>query len=1110
MAEIRFVLGRAGSGKTHLCLDLIARRLRASPLEGDSIILLVPEQAAYQMERTLASWRGINNGFARAKVLSFRRLIQLIAKETGTFSGRFLLSTSRFVLMSQIIAAAQQAGRLRFWNNCEPAEIAETVVGLLDELSSSGLTIDILKRKYEELTSDESFGNSANFLDKLNDIIILAEQYEKTDTGEFVDRIKYISEGQKLINKADWLKGAIIFVDGFSGFTGVEYELLISIAKVAKQCFISLCLDYDMLGRADSVVNRNCFWLTEQTYARLTKLASDADIHIGRPVILGNPARRRFKRSRQLAEIEKSVRGPIIVGANKSDSLQCVGNDLDIIAAETPLDEIEFVANRIIELVRDRGYRYRDISVILRSLNDYEALIRYVFDRYDIPYFIDIRRPVSQHPLAKLIISALAAVGDNFSSKWIIKYIKTGLTDVDNWLVGKLENYILAHGIDKDDWHKEWRYKPLWIGREDVDDIEGNISTAENILTELNNARQEIIRPLKQLQSAIGLDRDNAYREIDINIVIDAIGNLLRGLKIPQKIGRLAKARQIDDAIAEQLNKQILNVIVELFSQLRITLSGQLLSIDEVINVLQQSFAVQTIGVIPSCIDQVLVGTIERSRHPAVKASFILGYNESNWPAPIKEDVILTDSDRKMLNWQDLALNADIEEHYLREQYLNYIALTRPQEYLWISYSACNMQGVELRESRFLKKLIDSFGIRVKKDYTTRPLSISGFVSSCVSDIKIGEGKEIEKYSDIFGISDEMFELLCNYWDIAFDDNNPTLSGQLGTKLFSSVFSLSRIETYYKCAFQHFCRYGLKLKDKIIYRLEPVDLGILRHQVLREFWQKVVDKNIPLSELTEQFVSDVVEQAVKQASAELKKEHLLEEARNVFLIGQITEELKAAITSQIENLKPGRFMPILFEYSFDVLLDDASLTGRIDRIDVCEDEKWILVIDYKSKANKFYLEDAFAGISLQLPGYLWALKQLDDFSKYSPAGAFIISLSGDFKAGGFANEQAIECFITGQMSNSSCYNIKLKKDGSLTSNSQKFVFEDELIRNLLNQTADMINTAIKEIYRGNISIYPYYNGKYSVCSNCGYMTICRFARGINRYRVLSSANIDAD
>ena len=79
--SLRFILGRAGSGKTTYCLDKIREKLHTSQ-EGNNLILLVPEQATFQMEMELAKTPDLN-GIIRAQVFSFNRLTWKILQEVG-------------------------------------------------------------------------------------------------------------------------------------------------------------------------------------------------------------------------------------------------------------------------------------------------------------------------------------------------------------------------------------------------------------------------------------------------------------------------------------------------------------------------------------------------------------------------------------------------------------------------------------------------------------------------------------------------------------------------------------------------------------------------------------------------------------------------------------------------------------------------------------------------------------------------------------------------------------------------------------------------------------------------------------------------------------------
>ena len=55
------------------------------------------------------------------------------------------------------------------------------------------------------------------------------------------------------------------------------------------------------------------------------------------------------------------------------------------------------------------GGRFREAAVLLRQMDGYHDHLRRVFTRYEIPFFLDRRRFVAQHPLAELTRSALRA-----------------------------------------------------------------------------------------------------------------------------------------------------------------------------------------------------------------------------------------------------------------------------------------------------------------------------------------------------------------------------------------------------------------------------------------------------------------------------------------------------------------------------------------------------------------------------------------------------------------------------------------------------------------------------------------------------------------------------
>ena len=77
---IRYILGRAGKGKSHLVYQEIEKALQSD--KKQTLILLVPEQYTLQAERDVISQLRLP-GIMRLEVLSFTRLAQNVFSRVG-------------------------------------------------------------------------------------------------------------------------------------------------------------------------------------------------------------------------------------------------------------------------------------------------------------------------------------------------------------------------------------------------------------------------------------------------------------------------------------------------------------------------------------------------------------------------------------------------------------------------------------------------------------------------------------------------------------------------------------------------------------------------------------------------------------------------------------------------------------------------------------------------------------------------------------------------------------------------------------------------------------------------------------------------------------------
>jgi len=1114
MARVRFVFGRAGSGKTRYCLTSISRSLRRSSLAGSALILLVPEQATYQMERALAERSRRGCGYIRARVVSFRRLAKEVQDALTTPARRTMLTSSRLMVMRHVLAGLR--GRLRYWKSCRPRDIAGPILRLIDELIEAGLTTDGICQLGDSFSQGPI--DQRVLADKLHDISLVYEAYRLLDLPDLDDGQVYMARYVEGVAQTDWLDGASVYVDGFAGFTGQEYAALAATAAVCDRMYITLCLDPDHLAGPSGPAEWDCFSTVGATYERLVALADDHRIPVGDPIILGEPRRRRFASNHALAGLERCLSQPM------ATQTPAHGEPVELIAAPDRVSEVKLAAGRIVDLARTGRWRYNDISVVVRDLSAYESVVRDVFDRFEIPYFLDARRPIGRSAcggLARLISGALGAVVYDYRTPLVLRYLKSGLVDIDPDLAAQLENYVLAHGIDGRQWLKRWRGRLDLIGVDDEDRRQDDLD-----LDDLNRLREQVVGPLRRLEKAMAYDPANGG-QYDIDTLVGAVIDFLEELKIDRRLTALCQDVSSAGTVWAQVYRQVWRVLNELFVQLHLSLEGRAISPVEFLETLEASFDEQTVGVVPPCLDQVLVGEIERSRHPSVRATFVLGFNEGQFPTPITDDVMLTDIERRVLCWPDLRRPGDAEDHYAREQYLAYIALTRASEFLWISYADRDIQGHRQYPSRYLMRLSPILGSPVEKSATildspVRAADLAGRVVDAIDD-------GIDDHNADFWttVANGLIAMpsgcqtLSRYIRSYMDTNRPALSAGLARSLYATRVSFSQLQTYYRCPFQHFVRYGLKLADRPMYRLDPVDLGRFRHEVMRMVWEQVRRSGLRAGPVADDFAERTVAQAVEACRRSMGDHVLFSSARNRYIFERVTDELTVAFKWQLRNFLMGQLAPARLEDKFACQIDDrVELVGRIDRVDSgsAGRKNWSAVFDYKSGAASVDFTAWYAGTELQLAGYMLVLVGFDGPARVNPAAAMFLPLiparrvvaeTADvgslFRASGLVNCEAIDLLIDRTQSSGREFNFSLGKDNQpIRPHEHGSVVQPGEFRSILHHTANLVRTGAAEIFSGRVVPEPYRKNRQSACSYCEFRSVCRFDPFVARYRTVAA------
>jgi ATP-dependent helicase/nuclease subunit B len=1134
---VQFILGRSGTGKTSYCIRAIVDSL-LEPDENQPLLFLVPEQATYQAERAILADRRIA-GYHRLNVLSFDRLQFLLL---GRNTARPALSRIGQQMIIQRILRDHADHLKLFHSSADRPGLGRQIAQTIIELHQYAKTPEDVDRLLVEMGEDER--NNLTVL-KFADIGLILREYLKFLEGRFIDPDIQLTRARKAAATAKIAKGAKLWVDGFAGFTAGELAILTELIKVAAEVQIALCLDplYTDLTNpeAGKIDHDGLFNPTERTYIELVEIIRKYKLPLAEPITLDKAIR--FSACPQLLHIERSI------FHSRAAKLKTADN-IHIVSAPNVRAEVRFVARQILQLVKERDYRYRDIGVIASDIDRYEHYIRAYFEDYCVPFFIDKRKQLSQHAAIQLICSALAVVAGDFSSRDIFAYLKTDLVPIERYDVDLLEGYCIAFGIQGSDWQssRQWCFAAEDDGAFDQQRI--------------NRIRQKVVEPLLVLRDRLR-PQDSTTKIIGVEELTRAIFDFLDSLQIRETLGAwIEEAVGRKDYTAVDEHRQFYDKLLNIFDELCEVFAGQKMTLADYLAILNSAFSQMMLAFIPPTLDQVLVGSIERSRHPDLKAVFLIGATQRQFPVPVGFDSILTEDDRNAAESADFSLAATASQKLAQRQYLAYIAFTRPCQFLCVTYPVVDDKGNAVSRSQFIDDIESLFenlseksiaGEQIDIDRIHNEMELSELLCSHLGKdtgppdfdelsrvVKLGA-----KYLNLLGdmCSDEQFKGLGSRIVSAINyDNRARLDSDVinnfGRRIKSSA---TRLGTFAACPYRYFARYVLELKEREEFKLEPLDVGVFYHNVLDCLLKRLNASALSFATVEPELLLKNLKEEISKLVTEdsFISNFVRHSAHNAFIIHAASEYLEDCVLAIARMVRAGSFRPRLSEITFggtesflgkyELELTDGrlvSLDGKIDRLDIAElnDGKIAVIFDYKRREKSFSWAELYYGLDMQLPIYILAVRNATDSKVRNAVGAFYMPVEVKIKqanldelligkdkfihkANGIFDGSIFQHLDRNSLKENEFYNFYVTKDGVPYGNYEKRgALRPDDFKKVLKYTEKKIIRLIGEIISGKIDVKPYRLGRKSPCGLCKYKPVCRFDWQINDYNFLDTLN----
>ncbi|NTU33631.1 helicase-exonuclease AddAB subunit AddB [Brevibacillus sp. HB1.1] len=1133
---VQFILGRAGTGKTESIHRQMQARLREKPL-GSPMILLVPEQASFQEEYALATLPELG-GVMGTQVLSFGRLAHRLMQELGDLTTVPVDDLGKHMVLRMLLERHKEELNV-FGRSATQPGFASQLGRLISECKSYGVSFT---------DSENLEWGGANLNQKIHDLRLIMNAYEAYLSEGYCDADDILNRVATMVRDSMYIKQAEIFIDGFTGFTNQELRLIEQLMQHAKQVTIALTLDPN--ERDASVDELGLFHPTLRTYQALTLMARESGVSIAKPLLLTEA--QRFQSSPWLRQVEQVYfqwgDPPIPDQPGRSD-------EVTMLSAVSRRAEVEAVALKLLTLSREEGYRWKDMAILLREIGTYADEISAVFTEYGIPHFLDQKRSVMHHPLVELVRSALEVIVTKWRYDAVFRCLKTDLLLLDitdehtaRKEIDRLENYVLAHGVFGYQWAEEsaWHFRGQAGAEEDA---------------KIDELRRKYAAPLlffeKEMKQATG----NNVQEMTL-----ALYNLLIALDVPNKLENWQRKAENDgDLDAAQVHGQVWTGLIELMDQVVEVMGDESMDLATFARVLDSGLETIELGLVPPALDQVLIGAMERSRQPDVKALFLLGVNEGIIPLRPKEEGILDEAERERLAEMGMSLAPSAKQRLMAEPYLLYQAMTRPSERLILSCALADEEGKALLPSSVftrIREVLPDIPHQVFYNEPTGQHETDAFLLGHPRRVfrhlltllrsmkKTGELPDFwwEVYDWYIRTSSDVKREQWLLSGLRYFNRPQELDLETSTTLYGKQLkmSVSRLERFQSCPFSHFSSHGLRLAERTMYKLERFDVGELFHASLKRAVEKMNEDNLEWSKLTEDNSMQLANVVVEELVPATRSSILTRTARYRYLSGKLKRAVGRAIYVLGEHAKRSRFAPVGLEVSFGPSSDlpglaltlengvELQLIGRIDRVDQSLDSEvpYLRVIDYKSSPKQLSLSDVWNGLNLQLLVYLdVVVANAEEWlgKKAEMGGVFYYQVADPFvtakrllTADEAAKERAKRLRMKGLMladpelarmmdgyveqGASELVPFEIKKDGTLSSRSS--VATAEQFQALTSYVRDTVKQISTRMTNGEIQIEPYTNGTMTACDYCSYKPVCKFDgdAGGNEHRQLAKWN----
>lgn len=1094
--SLQFVMGASGSGKSSWMYRYVSEQ--AALHRDKNYVVLVPDQFTLETQKTLVALGG---GIVNVDVLSFHRLAYRVFEERPALRRTVLEDMGKMMLLRRVFT--EQKKNLKYFHK------GLHKPGFLDECKS--FLCELMQYAIDEDafdTMEESMEEGSLMALKLQDIRCIYDAFREKMGDVYMTAEELVPQLTKVAASVEMLQNAVIVLDGFTGFTPTQYDLLRELLICSDRVIVSVTTD--RTEKRSSV-----FRLSLDTLMRLGEIAAECHVPIEEPVMTGMGEKKipyRLSGSRELCFLEEHLFA--------YDGVRLAGkpSDIELFVCRKETDEAAKTAREIFRLVSEEGYRYEDIAVVTSNIASYEHALSVEMNRLGIRYFMDYKKSIAANALAEYLLSFLAMVRKGLDYETTFRFLRGGLSPLTTEETDILENYVVARG------RRGIRsYRQEWSLQADRMD-----------LTAVNAVREKFVASVDPAIRALAGGRKTVCEFTQILYELIVANGLYDRL--------MERGEQLKEQGEELLGREyqrIYPMVMDLFDELVELLGDETVTMSEYEEILNSGISEGLVGFIPPASNQVMIGDVRRSRLKDIKVLFFIGVTDDRIPAGVGTPGILSENERRRIADAGIKLAPSAEEETFTEQFYLYLAMTKPSDRLILSYARMGEDGSSKRPAYLIGQIRRIFPDLVPVDDETDE-SLWKIVGSD------------QGMSYLTGhLADGSFKNDLVWWELAswHERREPGKIGRLlaersagadassitkeaaellyGSTLYGSV---TRLEQFARCPYAHFLLYGLGLREREQFRIGVADYGNVFHSAMEHFSHVLDENGRRWADLTEEEAEELAAQSVEYVVRDYKGDLFTQSKRTEFIKKRIQKILQASVWGIWKQMKAGSFVQHYSEKTFsakdgleslNIPLENGKrviLGGKIDRADLCEmdGKNLIKIMDYKSGSKELDLSLVYHGLQMQLVTYMAAAMELQrkEDPDHAPVPAAMLyyrmdepelawkeepdaarkeRFLGALRCSGYVNddmeilEQMDPSFIH-ESGKSAYFPAGFKKDGSFDRYSR--IMSTAQFAALMKHTRKKIEEFGNQIYDGKTAASPSVIQNETGCDYCALSGIC--------------------